>query len=170
MVGAQNDATNYSSLAAHLAAANCFTVDHLHRPESARHVANAQIFYIEGYHLTVCPPAIMHLAQHSHDHGKTFAMNLSAPFICEHFKAPFDAALPFIDILFGNDSEAKAFAHSHGWPTDDMTAIAVRLAELPKENAAKPRMAIVTQVTSWSFAWLKNFRAKTTSFACTAAR
>lgn len=42
-------------------------------------------------------------------------MNLSAPFIPEFFKDNVDKVLPYIDVLFGNESEAEAFARSHGW-------------------------------------------------------
>lgn len=31
-------------------------------------------------------------------------MNLSAPFLCQHFKKPMMEAMPYVDILFGNES------------------------------------------------------------------
>ena len=31
-------------------------------------------------------------------------MNLSAPFLCQFFKEPMMAAMPFVDILFGNET------------------------------------------------------------------
>jgi adenosine kinase len=48
---------------------------------------------------------------------------LSAPFIAEFFKSQVDQILPYVDILFGNESEAEAFAKSHDWD--------VRVAVLP---------------------------------------
>jgi adenosine kinase len=33
--------------------------------------------------------------------GKTFSMNLAAPFICQFFKDPLVSALKFCDIVFG---------------------------------------------------------------------
>lgn len=34
-------------------------------------------------------------------------MNLSAPFLCQVFKKPMMEALPYVDILFGNESVSK---------------------------------------------------------------
>ena len=34
-------------------------------------------------------------------------MNLSAPFLCQAFKKPMMEALPYVDILFGNESVSK---------------------------------------------------------------
>ena len=36
-----------------------------------------------------------------------FMMNLSAPFLCQVFKKPMMEALPYVDILFGNESVSK---------------------------------------------------------------
>lgn len=52
----------------------------------------------------------MEVAKHSLSSGKTFMMNLSAPFISQFFKEPLMAAMPYIDVLFGNESEAEAFS------------------------------------------------------------
>lgn len=96
-------------------------------------------------------------------------MNLSAPFIPQFFKAQVDELMPFVDVLIGNESEAEAYAASHEWDvradtrgpppespgtdsrlshpsqTKDMATIASKLAELPKQNAATPRLVIITQ-------------------------
>ena len=47
------------------------------------------------------------------DFVQTFIMNLSAPFLCQFFKAPMLEAAPYWDILFGNESEALAFAEAN---------------------------------------------------------
>ena len=52
----------------------------------------------------------MEVAKHSLANKKTFMMNLSAPFISQFFKDPLMAAMPYVDILFGNESEAEAFS------------------------------------------------------------
>jgi len=67
-------------------------------------------FYLQGFFLTVSPPSIMAVAKHSLANKKTFMMNLSAPFISLFFKEPLMAAMPYIDIIFGNESEAEAFS------------------------------------------------------------
>ena len=46
-------------------------------------------------------------------------MNLSAPFISEFFDKPLLEALPYVDILFGNESEAAAFAKKQGFKADE---------------------------------------------------
>jgi adenosine kinase len=37
---------NDRSLCANLAAANCFTIDHIHKPENKQYIENAKFFYI----------------------------------------------------------------------------------------------------------------------------
>jgi len=37
---------NDRSLCANLAAANCFTIDHIHKPENKSYIDNAQFFYV----------------------------------------------------------------------------------------------------------------------------
>ncbi|KIH57011.1 hypothetical protein ANCDUO_12805, partial [Ancylostoma duodenale] len=98
------------SLCAHLAAANTFTIDHMFDPAHASLIEKAQFYYIAGFFLTVSPPSIMHVAEHSHKHNKTFMFNLAAPFISQFFFEPLSAVLPYVDILFGNEDEAAAFA------------------------------------------------------------
>ncbi len=42
-------------------------------------------------------------------------MNLSAPFLCQFFKAPMLECMPYCNVLFGNESEAAAFAETNGF-------------------------------------------------------
>ena len=84
-------------------------------------VTKAKHYYISGFFLTVSPPSIMKVAQHAAAENKVgnsccqhvsrclhqrlaltlplwlqqFCMNLAAPFICEFFKDPLVAALPY---------------------------------------------------------------------------
>ena len=58
---------------------------------------------LQGFFLTVSPPSIMEVAKHSLAEKKTFMMNLSAPFLSQFFKDPLMAAMPYVDILFGNE-------------------------------------------------------------------
>ena len=41
-------------------------------------------------------------------------MNLSAPFLCQVFKKPMMEALPYVDILFGNESVSKTIIFENG--------------------------------------------------------
>ena len=55
------------------------------------------------------------------------------------------AALPYCDIVFGNETEARKFAEVHGFGTDNVAAIAARIAALPRIGAARPRIVVFTQ-------------------------
>ena len=78
---------------------------------------------------------------------QVLSLNLSAPFICQFFFEPLSATIPywylyhaahiqtdlyFSDFVFGNETEALAFAASSKWETKDITEIAQKIAELPK--------------------------------------
>ena len=39
-------------------------------------------------------------------------MNLSAPFVCELFDKPMMDALPYVDVLFGNETVRKTLQES----------------------------------------------------------
>lgn len=131
------------SLVADLSAANLFKIDHLKANE--KFMRDAQFYYISGFFLTVSPESIQHVAQHAHDSGKTFTMNLSAPFLAQFFKEPMLAALEYADIIFGNETEAATFAEVHNLGTKDVVEIAKKLAAWPKKNENKPRLAVITQ-------------------------
>ncbi|GLT56655.1 hypothetical protein SLA2020_296830 [Shorea laevis] len=74
------------SLVAHLSTANCYTSEHLKRPENWALVEKAKYFYIAGFFLIVFPDSIQLVAEHAASNNKLFMMNLSAPFICESFR------------------------------------------------------------------------------------
>ena len=76
------------SLVTKLDAANHFTTAHLDVAENWALVESAKIFYSAGFFLTVCPDAMLKVAQHAQAANKNFCMNLSAPFLCEFFKDP----------------------------------------------------------------------------------
>jgi len=136
---------NNRSLVANLAAANCFTKDHLDETQHWEMVTKAKYYYIAGFFLTVSPPSIMEVAKHSLAEKKTFMMNLSAPFLSQFFKDPLVAAMPYIDILFGNESEADAFSTAMEFGTKDVKEIALKTAALPKEDEGRPRIVVFTQ-------------------------
>lgn len=137
----------HRSLVTDLAAANLFTPSHLEKPENWALVENAKYFYIGGFHLTVSPEAILLLGKHAAENNKTFALNFSAPFIAQFFKEPLDNSIPYCDYIIANESEAAAFAESHGLNTTDVTEIAKHVAKLPKVNTNKPRTVVFTQGT-----------------------
>lgn len=76
-----------------------------------------------------------------------FIFSLSAPFIPQFFKDPLDQTAPYWDYVVGNETEAESYAESHGLDTKDIPTIAKHLANLPKENKQRKRIAIITQGT-----------------------
>jgi adenosine kinase len=132
------------SLCANLGAANLFRAHHLDRPDVAAAIAAARVFYITGFFFTVCPEAIMRVAKHAAQDGKVFCINLSAPFVVEFFKDPLMQAFPYADFVFGNETEAAKFGQVHGFG-DDVEQIALRMSALPKVNAARSRVVVITQ-------------------------
>ncbi|PWW80341.1 adenosine kinase [Tuber magnatum] len=135
------------SMVTDLAAANHYKLEHLKSPEVWSYVENAKIYYVGGYHLTVCVPAILALGEHAAKTNKIFTMNLSAPFLPQFFKEQLDSVAPYWDYLIGNQSEALAYSESHGLGTKDITAIAKSIAALPKKNTSRPRIVVITQGT-----------------------
>jgi len=136
---------HHRSLCAHLAAANHFTESHLNVPENWNLVTKAQYYYITGFHLTVCPPAIMKVAKHAFEENKIFSMNLSAEFICSIFKTPQLAAYEYVDILFGNEAEALVFAKENKLTGQTIPEIALEMADMAKVNEKRTRMVVITR-------------------------
>lgn len=101
------------SLCTRLGAANNYKLEHLKSPEIWKLVEGANFYYVGGFHLTVCVPAILALGEHAAEKNQTFIMNLSAPFLCQFFKDQMDSVLPYCDFLIGNESEATAYAEAH---------------------------------------------------------
>lgn len=135
------------SLVANLAAANNFKADHLKKPANWAVVEAARVIYSAGFFITVSPESIMASAKHCAEHDKVYAMNISAPFIVQvpPFKKVLTEALPYIDYLFGNETEAIALAESEGWEEREAGEIALRISRLPKANGCRPRTVVVTQ-------------------------
>lgn len=85
----------------------------------------------------------MVVAKHAKETGKPFAMNLSAPFIPQFFKAQVDQILPYAELVIGNESEAEAWAKASGLDTTDLNLIAQKIADSPSE-VSKPRTVLIT--------------------------
>merc|ERR1711879_708713 len=60
------------------------------------------------------------------------------------FKAVFTQTLPYVDFLFGNETEAQTWADTEGWGTRDVEFIATRLSLIPGAKARK-RTVVITQ-------------------------
>ena len=79
------------------------------------------------------------VAKHSAEMGKCYMMNLSAPFLMQvpPFKSAMMETMPYVDILFGNESEAVTFAETEGWETRDVAEIAMKISKMPKVRRAE---------------------------------
>ena len=122
------------SMCTDLAAANHYKIEHLKQPEIWKLVEQARFYYVGGYHLTVCVPAIMALAEEAAANDKPFMLSLSAPFIPQFFKEPLDQTAPYWDFVIGNGAEALTYAESHGlevrrglWPWNTRLATSRRV-------------------------------------------
>ena len=74
-------------------------------------------------------------------------MNLSAPFLMQvpPFLATLMEALPYVNILFGNESEAVTFAESQSWDTKDIKEIALKISAMPVAEGKPSRTVVITQ-------------------------
>ncbi|KAL1494961.1 hypothetical protein ABEB36_010460 [Hypothenemus hampei] len=136
---------HHRSLCANLGAANCFTIDHIRNPENRKLINSAQFYYISGFFLTVSPPSIMEVAGIALANDRPLIMNLSAAFISQFYKEPLMQAIPYVDILFGNEQEAETFAQEQDFCTNDIKEIALKICTLPKQNEKRSRVVVLTQ-------------------------
>jgi len=133
------------SLCTNLNAANNYKASHCQQAEHWKLVQEAKIVYSAGFFATVSPEAIK-LASREKANSGLYCMNLSAPFLMQvpPFKAVFVETLPYVDYLFGNETEARTWAETEGWETTDVDFIATRLSLVPSAKSAK-RTVVITQ-------------------------
>ncbi|XP_048472227.1 adenosine kinase isoform X2 [Rhincodon typus] len=134
------------SLVANLAAANCYNKErHLDQKENWQLVEKAKVYYIAGFFITVSSESILKVAKHVSENNKILGLNLSAPFISQFFKEDLMKIIPYVDILFGNETEAATFAREQGFETEDIKEIAKKAQGLPKVNEKRQRVIVFTQ-------------------------
>jgi len=133
------------SLVTRLDAANEYKHSHLVSSSTWSLVTDASFYYIAGYFLTVSPESMIEIGDHAVNNNKCFSMNLSAPFLSQFFKEPMKKVLPYCDIVFGNEDEARAFAKDFDINSTDLHEIAKKLSAMPKKNSKRSRMVIFTQ-------------------------
>lgn len=118
------------SLVASLDAANRYHVDHLSTPAMQQFMSEASLIYVTGFFVGVSFDSIrklVALARNSCD--KQLAFNLSSPFVPLTFRSELAELLPNVDFLFGNESEAKAYAESVDLVYKSIEDIAQHLAQ-----------------------------------------
>jgi adenosine kinase len=132
----------------HLAAANNYKITHLQQPHIWSMVTSTSMFYVGGYHLTVCPPAALAMGKHAAESDKPFMLSLSAGFVPQFFKDQVAELMPYCDYVFGNENEFKTWGESQGHGGDkSMAEYAKLMAKTTKANNKRPRVAICTQGT-----------------------
>jgi len=121
-------------------------VDHLRQAENWKILEGAKIVYSAGFFITVSPESIKLASQEANKRGAIYCMNLSAPFLMQvpPFKACFVETMPYVDFLFGNETEAATWAETEGWESKDVEFIACRLSLIPSLKARK-RTVVITQ-------------------------
>jgi adenosine kinase len=134
------------SLVANLSAANNYKETHLQESANMAVLSGAKVIYSAGFFGTVSPPSIKIASQKAAETGAIYCMNLSAPFLMQvpPFKAVFVETIPYVDILFGNETEAATWAETEGWETTDVSFIATRLSLIPSAKG-KHRYVVITQ-------------------------
>merc|ERR1712190_383378 len=100
-----------------------------------------------GFFITVSPESMDIASEKTVEKGTTYCLNLSAPFIVQvpPFRAQLEKLLPATDYLFGNETEAKAYAEAVGWETEDVEFIATRLSLVPGAGNKPARKVVITQ-------------------------
>lgn len=135
------------SLCAFLGASQKFTEQHL-RDNWSELVDNTDIVYLSGFLLAVSPASYHLLGEHvakSSDKKKRFCLNLSAPYVSAVFGNELEKVIKYVDILFGNDDEAQAFAEYMKWDTKDIEQIATKLCLSDKLRTDVDRIVVITQ-------------------------
>lgn len=133
------------SLVANLSAANNYKIDHMQTPEIQAVVEKAKVFYSSGFFLTVSPDTMVAVGKHAAENGKVYMLNLAAPFLSQVFNAQMQEVMPFCDVVFGNESEAEAYAASNGFEGASVQETALRIASQRKASGTRCRTVIITQ-------------------------
>lgn len=133
------------SLVANLSAANLLSAEHMHSSDVVETLQKCKLFYLTGFTLTLDIAYVLQVAEAARAVGGQFTMNLSAPFLLQFFTENFNKAVPYIDILFGNEVEAKTLADVMKWDLSDTAEIAKKAAtELPY-TGTRDRLVVFTQ-------------------------
>lgn len=135
------------SLTTNLSAAANYKASHLQEPEQWKVLQAAKIVYSAGFFITTSPESMELASQEMLKTGGIYCLNLSAPFIVQvpPFRAVLEKTLPACDYLFGNETEAQAYAEAVGWETTDVEFIATRLSLVPMAGNKPPRKVVITQ-------------------------
>lgn len=132
------------SLCTRIGAASDLKVEDLKKQWSF--VETANVCYSAGFLLSVCVEGMRLIGDYCSRMNKIYATNLAATFFVETFKDEMMSVMPYVDLLFGNESEFSSFAKVHGWGENlSLEEIGRRIVDLPKANSSRSRVVIITQ-------------------------
>jgi adenosine kinase len=132
-------------LVTHLGAAECYDPKHLLTAQVDQAVRSADVFYAEGYFVTVSVEPLLHLGRTALATGKRLMFNLSAPFLMQFFWDRMAQVLSYVDTVFCNEIEAREAGKRLGLATDDLATIAAALAGMPTASDSLRRNVVITQ-------------------------
>ncbi|KAG5473079.1 hypothetical protein CUR178_02997 [Leishmania enriettii] len=133
------------SLVANLSAANLLSAEHMLSSAVTETLKDCQLYYLTGFTLTIDVNYVLQVAEAARASGGQFMMNLSAPFLLQYYTESFNKVAPYLDVLFGNEDEAKALADAMKWGFTDVREVAQKAAmELPY-NGTRDRLVVFTQ-------------------------
>ena len=138
------------SLVANLAAAEQFKVTHWAEPAQQAAMNSASVFYMASFFLTHSTDSAELIGKHASETGKIFCVNLAAPFLVDFFGTQLDSIMPYVDFLFGNETEAASLAKAKGWVDEAGAPVSTaecarRAARATKANGSRPRVVVFTQ-------------------------
>lgn len=133
------------SLVANLSAANFLSADHMRSNDVVETLKGCQLYYLTGFTLTIDVNYVLQVAEAARASGGQFMMNLSAPFVLQYFTENFNKTVPYFDVIFGNEIEAKALADAMKWDPASTHELAKKAAtELPYSGTGD-RLVVFTQ-------------------------
>lgn len=135
------------SLCAFLGASEKFTDQHL-KDNWVELVEKTDIIYMSGFLIAVSPASYHLLGEHiakNESDKKKFCLNLSAPYLSQVFGAELEKIIKYVDVIFGNDEEARAFAQLKKYDCKSLEEIARQIVLEPKTRSSIGRMVIITQ-------------------------
>eukprot|EP01083_Nonionella_stella_P070802 189640_1 len=133
------------SLVANLAAANNFKIDHCKKDKAQQLISSAKVIYTAGFFITVSPDTMLMLGEECQKANKPYCLNLSAEFITTVFKEQLLKVLPYVQIVFTNEDEAKSFGKANGIEFSDMKELAVKISKMEPSLIKKGRTVVITQ-------------------------
>lgn len=82
-------------------------------------LAKSKIVYCGGFLLSSSYEVVSQIGQYCYDNGKKFALNLSAPYVCNTFGNLIAKLILDLDLIFCNESELRVFANYHKFGVND---------------------------------------------------